>query len=361
MNRHAEFPSFVDSHRLTNSGLSRLLLSLPMAQPIFADAARSSSKEMVVIPVAGLANRIIALACCMRAAEQLGRNIRLIWHLTPACDSRFADLFENYPGATEVKRLRRALKQFAQIGSGVQVYCGSPGPDAALADLGVPYTSQMHGPVTLNRDDQVRSVVVISHKWVVLEGESVGGTDGAVQQLPSFVRKLRPAAEISRRIDAFAAEHSVGHQMVGVHIRRTDKDEAMPRLGFRSSDDAFFIGEIRRRMADDPSLRFFLATDAEKTREAFQREFGQKLLVAPMREWVRRRDTSNANWLRNIYRPAHAVQDALVELLLLSKTGTLIGSRGSSFTHLAHIWGENRLVLENEREWGLDDADGPLI
>jgi hypothetical protein len=142
-------------------------------------------------------------------------------------------------------------------------------------------------------------------------------------------RELRPAAPIARRVEAFAAQHFGDGCVLGVHIRRGDA-LAGPRAAshLRSSDESF-SREMQDRLDADPDLRFFLATDCEKTQAGFQQRFGDRLLCA------------EKPFVASVFgAPKQGQADALVDLLLLSRCGEVLGTYASTFGRMAaHVGG----------------------
>jgi len=49
--------------------------------------------EIIIEPIAGLANRLRATVSGMCAAEDVGRPLTIIWEKDRHCDADFADLF----------------------------------------------------------------------------------------------------------------------------------------------------------------------------------------------------------------------------------------------------------------------------
>lgn len=108
--------------------------------------------------------------------------------------------------------------------------------------------------------------------------------------------------------------------MTGIHIRRTDATEAII-----NSPVEFFIQYMERHLEDDPSAGFFLATDDIEVEEAMREKFGRCLLVNEGKTFGR--DSKDG------------MEDALVDLLSLSKCNRIAGSYSSSFSETAARFG----------------------
>lgn len=128
--------------------------------------------------------------------------------------------------------------------------------------------------------------------------------------LPGDFQCFVPAAAIRDRIDAYDL-----NDFVGVHIRRGDNEVSISR-----SPDTLFREEMERELYDGGCRGFYLATDSAQVKDHFKSHFKERLLLSP----------KTANRL-----DAAGMQDAVMELYLLSKTKKIIGSAGSSFSETA--------------------------
>lgn len=81
---------------------------------------------------------------------------------------------------------------------------------------------------------------------------------------------------------------------------------------------------MERAVADDPRVRFFLATDCERTRDAFAARFPGRMIHA------------EKAFVKSVFdAPKEGQADALVEMLRLSRTQRVIGTAGSTFGRMA--------------------------
>lgn len=119
---------------------------------------------------------------------------------------------------------------------------------------------------------------------------------------------LRPRQEIIEMVKTINIDNSV----IGIHIRRTDNE-----MSCKYSPLEMFISRIRTELEMFPDSLFFLATDDEETKTVLDREFGSAIIT---RDSVTSRNDEGG------------VQDAFVDLLLLSRCKKIIGSYWSSFS-----------------------------
>ena len=103
---------------------------------------------------------------------------------------------------------------------------------------------------------------------------------------------------------------------IGVHIRRGDN--------MASSEESItedFIRQIGQVISEDNRVKFFLATDDQKTEEAIKKEFPGYIITQPAKSYE-----------RFSVRGQH---EAVIDMLALSKTEYILGSYYSSFTDMA--------------------------
>lgn len=116
--------------------------------------------------------------------------------------------------------------------------------------------------------------------------------------------------EAERTMARFAAD-----KLIGVHIRGTDNLQAL-----EGSPLASFVVRMEQELARAPDTRFFLATDDPQTERMVKERF-PGLVVSRTKVFARDR--------------AVGVRDALVDMLVLSGCGSILGSHWSSFTEVA--------------------------
>jgi hypothetical protein len=147
----------------------------------------------------------------------------------------------------------------------------------------------------------------------------------------SHLVTLQPSAEILAEVDSFALPPNA----VGVHIRRGDHIE-----DFGESRDEHFVAIIDALADTKSDLYFFLATDDPATERRFQQRYRDRLLT------FRKRGAGRHD--------IRGGQEALIDLLLLSRTMAIVGNVRSTFSLTAAKWGGKPVVCANESAAGSD-------
>jgi hypothetical protein len=159
-----------------------------------------------------------------------------------------------------------------------------------------------------------------------------------VTLIKSAMRQLKIRTDILRSAQRFCSSHAIDRTVIGLHIRKTD-------FGNLVNDD-----EIFNLVAKDPR-RFFVCSDDRGVNERFsaltncsvfeKNHFPVKVLESD--GWnAATIDSEGRRFPYNITRPEDSVVEALVDLLILSKT-TPVRTSGSTFLGMATIF--NRISL----------------
>lgn len=242
---------------------------------------------------AGLANRMRAVASAVTLAEEFHTDVRVIWPMNLALNCRFDQLIEPIDHV-EVRssysplwKIRKKIARFQY--------------------------ENVFFSVT-QKDNQKLLDCLSQGKDVFIQTISQFYDDGQYQA-------FHPTASIAARADQLTP--SEGNNLVGIHIRRTDNAKSIAM-----SPTELFIQEIRQELQRDPETRFYLATDSREDEKEILNTFGSRIIVNRERDLRR---YSNKG-----------IQDALVDLICLSRCSSILGSYWSSFSETAAIMGKKK-------------------
>lgn len=286
-------------------------LGAPPGWPRLGLPARGNGRAGLFVDVRhGLSNRLQALGSGLALARALGRRFVLLWRPSPHCDCRFEDLF--VPGKLEVvSSLADLPEPLEQLD--VYNYMDFEGGKKGERLQPRPAWSLL-----------VRSAYDLRHPKVRRE------------VMVSRLRGLRPVPEVEEMIREVPV-----HGMVGVHVRMAVAGAEPPpweqwqgnwSLEDHEVIDAWrrqcsyerFIEPMRVQLEEDEQTRFFVCADSPEAVAGLRAEFGDRIVSRP----VAHRDRS-----------VGALQEALADLLLLSRTRLILGSGYSSFSRIARLLG----------------------
>lgn len=260
--------------------------------------------NLTLIPVGGLANRMKAIDAAASMTNELKYSLRIIWFKDEGLNCLFKELFQ--PIDLPYVELKEA-KMFDSI------VLDRP----RKHNLWIPKLFQSFLFDECIYEDKA-TTLFYNHfdfrAWV----------KGKKNYLASCVyfqpnknshpfHIFRPIGSLQKRIDSIY--QSFGNHTIGIHIRRTDNIASITE-----SPTELFINRIQEEIAQEPNVQFYLASDSEEDKRILIDKFGKRII------------TSVKKTSRN---SLQGMQDALVELYVLSKTKKILGSMKSSFSETA--------------------------
>ncbi len=259
----------------------------------------------------------------MRVGGKLKRKVILHWPLTFTCGSEFSNLFNLKIPEISTKQLKRLKRK------GLVKYCNSyedcTNADSKFILIDTWRFILLPGDV---KEGFAKTFPTKDGKSIDLEYERI--SKKLVNEYLKYIDKLKPGEKTNNEIKLFESKTSFKN-VIGLHIRRTEFLLNADGRGWVSSDEKFFqrMEEILKKK---PSARFFLATDSEQTQDNFIREWGSKVIVFPKKDW----DKSSRR----------SAEEALIDLLLLSRTSHILGTYLSTFTEMAWWIGKCKAKVE---------------
>lgn len=157
--------------------------------------------------------------------------------------------------------------------------------------------------------------------------------------LKHALRMLRPNAEVLRRAMDFCAEHRIGPEVLGLHIRKTDfgpsvDDQALFEQA-RTSTQRYFVcsddAEVNMRFSALPNCAVFPKTS-----------FPEKVVAqGAWHDWIQ--ESNGRQFPFNISRPSTSVVEGLIDQLILSRTA-IMSTSNSTFLQTAKLFGQTQFV-----------------
>ena len=259
----------------------------------------------------GMCNRLLVIAGSLRLAEKTGRQFSLYWPENDQLACPFDRLFTNpfamvrEPELHLLLRTEFTVKFYNAWRNGHPLY-------TEIAPDGDPHAD-----------------IVVIKAWCFPQFAAEACDRTLELDMRAHLLTLQPAAEILAEADSFA----LPGQVMGVHIRRGDHLEE-----FGESRDEHFMSIMDALAQIRSELCFFLATDDRATEERFQRRYGDRLLTF-------RKQGGGRHDIRG-------GQEALIDLLLLSRTMAIVGNVRSTFSLTAAKWGGRPVVFATETAAG---------
>jgi hypothetical protein len=234
----------------------------------------------------GLCNRLRTLCSCLALSDVLKIPLEICWLPSGNCNCYFEDLFE---------------QSFATID---------------FENILTTFQNSFENSIYITN---MTSFCNVLHKEYLEKLDIISLKDYEIKYLRSL-EKLIVKTKIKEEIDRFISKNWTDN-IVGIHVRRTDhtlhfshNSNTAQKL---STDDKFF-SKIDREISQGVS-KFFLATDNSETQAIFKNRYPDRFIT-----YCQEFHSSKARQT--------TIQDALIELYLLSRTKKLIGSNYSTFS-----------------------------
>lgn len=278
--------------------------------------------NIVVNPIGGLANRMRAIASAVSLAKECGiGTVDVYWRVNHELAAKFDDIF--------LPRPELALHYPSGLGYSL-LYSPPRKKNIYLSALSLKrfglYISDFNAKSQKIMASENADEMIFKETKSAIEAERDCYFQSGCIYYKFMDEEYRKLFRFSDGIDDMATDiiDNLGNDVVGIHIRRTDNSQSILH-----SPDSLFFEEIDKRIAENPDVRFYLATDDETVKRRFKEKYGDRLAtsITPASR------TSK-----------YGIIDAAVEMCILSKTKEIIGSHYSSFSEAASIIGGTPLL-----------------
>lgn len=264
----------------------------------------------------GIGNRLRPLSTCYAISKETGRTLSMCWQPTMRCMTEFKDLFKNDIETLSFNDL--SLLNSVSIYSEVAYvhHDAALNNNATLLNL-----MNKFGCKTLDQTVHIRSDP--ADNIIVYDNNFFGNYDKNLEK--QFLKSLIPLDEITERIETVLKEKCIDKSWVGVHARGTDFEPGGVTVNT-------YINAMRSFKKD---TKFFVCSDSED----YEKEIISKVPTSYFynkRSYVCKSNMC-AGWVNNVLTPKESVQEALVDLYLLSKTDIKIYNAGSTFAEISKL------------------------
>ncbi|MFR4128824.1 MAG: Nodulation protein Z (NodZ) [Roseburia inulinivorans] len=268
---------------------------------------------IIIEPCAGLGNRMLALASAYEMAKKLDRKLMVIWKHEAGCNICSKDLFD--------------ISHIQVIDIGENGWKKEP-----IETLKGNYIKRKYRGIASSfvECDEIE-------KWKV-EGGYHKIEEKIAMQKTIYIKSYTNLCEISRAsfeilkpAEAVIQRgknifEKISEKTVGVHIRRTDHKDAIEKSPLELFYDRM-EDEIEKHDAN-----FYVTTDDAEVLMKLKSQFSEKRLIIYEDKILDRNSTIG-------------IQDALVDMICLSKCRKIIGSYRSTFSLIPSIMGEINLEM----------------
>ena len=268
---------------------------------------------LIIEPCAGLGNRLLGLGSAYSVAQRLGRELLVIWKREVGCNVRASELFA----------LPMRVEEISENGLKKE-------PIDHLRSNRIKKKYRGQATRFLECDDVER----------IKKERGFEGLLAEIEREPViYIKSFGPICELSAESYHFlrASESiekkgsllfgQIDKTIVGVHVRRTDHTEAIA-----NSPLGLFAERMRAELSEQPQTGFFVATDDELVKRELRGLLPEARLIFHEGGTIDRNSRSG-------------LEDALIEMLALSRCKKILGSYNSTFSLLPSYIGNIPLEI----------------
>lgn len=268
--------------------------------------ASAEHPTIYLTPTGGLVNRLMAVVSCMRLASLFQRRLLLNWAATRSLACPWDRLFATPMGffeereATHVPPEHRFNLDASVINGRFRVT-----PEIDLHNVTSDLTIISNCFIGHNQDGR---------------GTSFWNFTPSAADVGKYFGRLIPSTEVVPFVDSIVAANHGFVDVVGLHVRRGVGDTAQAQANFNAVTDEDYARVIQEFTSS--AQRVFIATDSEVSRANLSKMLGERVIFYAPRSYAKDQE-------------AEAIQDALVEFLLLTRCSSLFGNNFSTFAYFA--------------------------
>lgn len=261
-----------------------------------------SGSMIIIEPCAGLGNRLLGLGSAYAVAQRLNRKLVVMWKREVGCNIRADELFALPMEVVEICENGFKKEPLGQLKGNYEKKKWRSRAGRFLECDDVERIKEEQGYEGLFRVIEGEPVIYMKSFGPVCEVDAQSFS--FLKPSPAIEKKGAP---LFGKLDAHT---------VGVHIRRTDHTEAIA-----NSPLELFVERMKRELSGDEKASFFVATDDVTVRTELCERLPVARLIFP-ESGVVTRDSKEG------------IEEALVEMLALSKCRKILGSYHSTFSLL---------------------------
>lgn len=273
--------------------------------------------KLIINPVGGLANRMRAIASGVSLSRKLGIEFpEIIWPVNNDLFCSFETLFENEDFVKYVKNIS-ALKElvFYDTPRKKNLYLANA---FQYGRYGLKLTDWDRLPSFCGNPESLEYEIKNAPKKVLIRSGVVYYPFSKELYRSLFNPKRKFIDEAVVRVSAAKGK------IIGLHIRRTDNV-----ISIKYSPLRLFTEAVEREIAADPDVMFYIASDDAGVKNSLKNQFRERVIVS---DKATDRDS------------VEGIEEALTEIIVLSRCSKVYGSYWSSFSEAAAMLGDTTLV-----------------
>jgi hypothetical protein len=259
----------------------------------------------------GLGNRLKPMGSCSLIAKQSNRELGIYWPSTMRCMGKFKNLFSNPIQEIDIEQLDP---------SEVTIYSD---PSYIVHDANL---NNLFGLVNLYNKigcspiEQIENIDT-SKKYVIVYNNTILPK---YEDISNFIKSLNPIQELNNLIKNFIEINQINKSVFGIHARSTD---------FTNSSIEPYKQFVDSLLVNVSNAKVLFCSDDPEWEAQMYYQYPNNIIIREKKDNVKKFDTNNG-WTNNAHTSEVAVQEAIVDMYLLSKTNFMVYNKDSTFAHL---------------------------
>lgn len=260
-------------------------------------------QRLICVPRAGLCNRLNAIVCALVIMRDSNLPIKIYWDKTHDCYAWFGELF---------KQIEWNYNGLSAIVENLESFYLKP---ATKSNLFLPfYLRKIKGICELKHvTDKTSEQIIQEYNKPLLYVTSYNRFCLHESLGMPYSKVFKPIDDIQNIINDVITDFS--DNTIGIHIRRTDNVSAIS-----SSPMEMFEKKIEKAISNDPTVKFYVASDSEVDKNYLLKRYGEHIIT---KQWDLSRNT------------LQGMKDAVAELYCLAFTKKIFGSGMSTYSLMA--------------------------
>lgn len=254
----------------------------------------------------GLSNRIRALSGYYAISKIMGLTLSYEWYKDESCLGDFGDAFQ----------------EFDDIYLAPDFMINSPHKE------GVYFVSSNTSPVTCGSHPDA----IFTNFSNYIDNDLVNFNN----YLKEFYERLRPSNSVMMFCSTLSLSNVGSQGLLGIHVRRTDMVDHAIRLGLEPPDDNVLISEVEKYLKYNQKTKIFVAADNPNSINMLRAIYGDRIIAFDINWDLQKEHAANDS---KIQARMTTLVESVADLYILSKCDYIIGTKLSSFSTFAALWG----------------------
>ena len=259
----------------------------------------SKGNQIILKPIGGLCNRLRSMASAIQLSQDIDKPLIVYWVKARGLNSKFYELFKPINNIEIIET--NNLSIFFRYG----VYRGWSFSFLTRDLLKCDYYNNKVIVNLINLKIDIKKQIKVNTFFAE--------TCEYFYPSESMFSLFQPIDSIQDKIDEIARKFD--NYTIGVHIRRKDH-----KLAIENSPVELFEKMMKKEIQNEPKTNFYLASDCEKTKAYLKDVFKERIIL----------NLGSTSRLTT-----NGMQNAVIDLFLLSKTSIIFSSYWSSFSFVA--------------------------